>query len=142
MIRNKIYGNNREILWYIGNYSSLNYSVNFYIIFFRDLDKLQNGIGEKVGIFVYLITSFIFSIIISFIYGWELTLVMSSCTPVIIIATAIVAKVIILLLYKKSIIKKRLSDIFPIKLGIKCVRGWLGWRLAGVCYLWSETLWF
>lgn len=66
-----------------------------YIIFFdfRDLDKMKDGIGEKLGIFTYLMVSFISSIIISFIYGWKLTLVVLSCAPVIVIATAVVAKV-------------------------------------------------
>lgn len=59
----------------------------------RDLDKMKEGIGEKLGIFTHLTTSFISSIIISFVYGWKLTLVVLSCAPIIIIATAMVAKV-------------------------------------------------
>lgn len=54
---------------------------------------MKEGIGEKLAIFVYLTTSFISSVIISFVYGWKLTLVVLSCAPIIIIATAIVAKV-------------------------------------------------
>lgn len=59
----------------------------------RDLDKMKEGIGEKVAIFINLVSSFTTSIIISFIYGWKLTLVVLSCAPVIVIATAVVAKV-------------------------------------------------
>lgn len=62
-------------------------------VFIRDLDKMKEGISEKLGIFTYLLISFITSIIISFIYGWKLTLVMLSCAPIIVIATAVVAKV-------------------------------------------------
>lgn len=60
---------------------------------FRDLDKMKDGIGEKLGVFTYLMVSFISSIIISFVYGWKLTLVVLSCAPIIVIATAVVAKV-------------------------------------------------
>jgi ATP-binding cassette subfamily B (MDR/TAP) protein 1 len=54
---------------------------------------MQEGIGEKMSIFVYLITTFVFAIIISFINGWKLTLVVVSCAPVIIVAQSVVAKV-------------------------------------------------
>lgn len=37
--------------------------------------------------------SFTASVLASFVYGWELTLVVLSCAPFIIIATAVVAKV-------------------------------------------------
>jgi ATP-binding cassette subfamily B (MDR/TAP) protein 1 len=55
---------------------------------------MQDGIGEKMGIFVYLLTTFIISVIMSFIHGWKLTLVILCCAPVMIFAQAIVAKVI------------------------------------------------
>ncbi|GLH14652.1 Multidrug resistance protein homolog 49 [Gryllus bimaculatus] len=58
-----------------------------------DLDKLQEGIGEKLAIFTYQMVSFCTSVIIAAVYGWKLTLVVFSCAPVIIIATALVAKV-------------------------------------------------
>jgi hypothetical protein len=48
-----------------------------------------------MGIFVYLLTNFIISVIISFIHGWKLTLVVLCCAPVEIFAQALVAKVII-----------------------------------------------
>lgn len=54
---------------------------------------MKDGMGDKLGIITYLITSFFASVIISFVYGWKLTLVMLSCAPIIIIATAVVAKV-------------------------------------------------
>jgi len=61
---------------------------------YRDLDKLQDGIGEKMGMFVYLLTTFVISVIMSFLHGWKLTLVVLCCAPVMICAQAIVAKVI------------------------------------------------
>jgi ABC-type multidrug transport system fused ATPase/permease subunit len=53
-----------------------------------DLDKLREGIGEKLSIFIYLLMSFIISVVFSFFYGWKLTLVILSCAPFIIISTA------------------------------------------------------
>lgn len=63
--------------------------------FFRNLDKLKEGISDKIAVFVYLLMTFIISVVFSFVYGWKLTLVILSCAPVIIVATAFVAKVII-----------------------------------------------
>ena len=37
--------------------------------------------------------SFVISVVFSFFYGWKLTLVMMTCAPVIILCTAVVAKV-------------------------------------------------
>lgn len=56
------------------------------------MDKLKEGIGEKLAIFIYLLMSFVISVIFSFFYGWKLTLVILSCAPLIIITTAVVAK--------------------------------------------------
>lgn len=58
----------------------------------ENLDKMQDGIGEKLGMFTYLIVSFVASVVMSFLHGWKLTLVVLSCAPIIIAATAIVAK--------------------------------------------------
>jgi ATP-binding cassette, subfamily B (MDR/TAP), member 1 len=41
---------------------------------------------------IYLVMSFVVSVVFSFVYGWKLTLVVLSCAPVIVIATAFVAK--------------------------------------------------
>ena len=40
----------------------------------EDLNRLQEGIGEKIGLFVFFITIFVASLINAFIHGWELTL--------------------------------------------------------------------
>ena len=49
---------------------------------FRDLNKLQEGIGEKIGMFVFFMTIFSASLINAFIHGWELTLIILSVMPV------------------------------------------------------------
>lgn len=64
-----------------------------YFFIYRDVEKMKEGMGEKIGIFVYLIVSFSVSVVVAFCYGWKLTLVVLSGAPVIVIATALVAKV-------------------------------------------------
>ncbi|CAG0912520.1 unnamed protein product [Notodromas monacha] len=59
----------------------------------EDLNKLQEGIGEKVGMFVYFMTVFVASLISAFVYGWELSLVILSVMPVLMIASGVMAKV-------------------------------------------------
>ncbi|XP_075982396.1 multidrug resistance protein homolog 49-like isoform X2 [Anticarsia gemmatalis] len=78
----------QDITWY-----DLNTSMNFATKVSDDIEKYREGIAEKVPIFIYLLMSFVTAVIISFCYGWELTLVILSCTPVIIATTAVVAKV-------------------------------------------------
>uniref|UniRef100_A0A336LJ59 ABC-type xenobiotic transporter n=1 Tax=Culicoides sonorensis TaxID=179676 RepID=A0A336LJ59_CULSO len=73
--------------WY-----DLNQNDSFAVKLNEDLERLKEGIGEKVVMFVYLIATFVFSIIFAFIYGWKLTLVILSCSPIIIVSTAYVAK--------------------------------------------------
>lgn len=58
----------------------------------RDLNKLQEGIGEKIGMFVYFIAISISSMIVAFIYGWELSLVILSVMPLLAIAGGVMAK--------------------------------------------------
>ncbi|PZC77504.1 hypothetical protein B5X24_HaOG200315 [Helicoverpa armigera] len=78
----------QDITWY-----DLNTTMNFATKVSDDIEKFREGIAEKVPIFIYLVMSFVTSVLISFAYGWELTLVILSCTPVIIATTAVVAKV-------------------------------------------------
>ncbi|XP_014474963.1 PREDICTED: multidrug resistance protein homolog 49 isoform X2 [Dinoponera quadriceps] len=78
----------QDMTWY-----DTNTSTNFASRITEDLDKMKDGMGEKLGIFINLVSSFTASIVISFVYGWKLTLVVLSCAPTIVIATAVVAKV-------------------------------------------------
>ncbi|XP_076061207.1 ATP-dependent translocase ABCB1-like [Oratosquilla oratoria] len=58
----------------------------------EDLNKLQEGIGEKVGMFIFFLTIFLSSLVTAFIYGWELTLVILSVFPLLAISTGFMAK--------------------------------------------------
>ena len=55
-------------------------SVNF--SYFSDLNKFQEGIGEKIGMCVFFMTIFSANIINAFYHGWQLTLVMMAPMPV------------------------------------------------------------
>lgn len=58
-----------------------------------DLDTIQEGIGDKVGLTVLSFASVLYSIGVAFYYGWELTLVCASVMPVMGIAFMIIGKV-------------------------------------------------
>lgn len=53
------------------------------------MNKIQEGIGEKVGIALSNLTQAIVSVIISFIYGWELSLVAICTIPIMTVTTTI-----------------------------------------------------
>ncbi|XP_030388573.1 multidrug resistance protein homolog 49 isoform X2 [Scaptodrosophila lebanonensis] len=78
----------QEMSWY-----DTNSSTNFASKVAEDLDKMKEGIGEKVTIFTFLIMTFVLAIVASFFYGWKLTLVVLTCCPFIIVSTAMVAKI-------------------------------------------------
>ena len=58
----------------------MNISVHY--SYFSDLNKFQEGIGEKIGMCVFFMTIFSANIINAFYHGWQLTLVMMAPMPV------------------------------------------------------------
>lgn len=60
---------------------------------YRDIEKIKNGIGEKVSHFLNIVFGFIVSIIMSFFYGWKLTLIVISYLPILCAVKWFVAKV-------------------------------------------------
>ena len=48
---------------------------------FDDVKKIQDGIGEKVGIAVQSAASFVGGMFIGFYYGWQLALVILAAAP-------------------------------------------------------------
>lgn len=63
------------------------------LLFFRDLMKLEDGLGEKVSIFITLMVAFVSSITLAFVKGWELALICLCSLPVTMIAVGIVGVV-------------------------------------------------
>ena len=56
--------------------------VNIFCLHFRDLNKFQEGIGEKIGMCVFFLTIFSANIVNAFVHGWQLTFVMIAPMPV------------------------------------------------------------
>lgn len=63
-----------------------------------DVYKIQEGIGDKVGLLVQAYTTFITAFIIGFTKGWKLTLVILAMSPALCISAALYSKVHIYLL--------------------------------------------
>ncbi|CAF1368488.1 unnamed protein product [Adineta ricciae] len=57
-----------------------------------DIDKVQKGIGEKLGVLINSVSIFLSSCIIAFIKSWKLALVLLSITPVLVISAYYFAK--------------------------------------------------
>lgn len=66
---------------------------------FRDLTKLEDGLGEKVVMFVHFMVAFVGSIVLALVKGWQLALVCMASLPVTFIVVGIVAMVIALAFY-------------------------------------------
>lgn len=58
-----------------------------------DVYKIQEGIGDKVGMLIQAFTTFITSFIIGFTQGWKLTLVILAVSPALAISAALFSKV-------------------------------------------------
>ena len=54
-----------------------------------DVNKIQEGIGDKLGQFFQFMAQFVGGFIVGFIRGWELTLVITSIVPLLAISAAI-----------------------------------------------------
>jgi len=55
---------------------------------------VDEGIGHKIGMLLQAITTVLVGFIMGFVYGWKLTLVMITASPLVVIAGGIIAKVI------------------------------------------------
>uniref|UniRef100_A0A8B9EDU7 ATP binding cassette subfamily B member 4 n=1 Tax=Anser cygnoides TaxID=8845 RepID=A0A8B9EDU7_ANSCY len=64
------------------------------ICFFSDISKINEGIGEKIGMFFQAVATFFAGFIVGFTKGWKLTLVILAFSPVLGFSSAIWAKII------------------------------------------------
>ncbi|XP_065439358.1 ATP-dependent translocase ABCB1-like isoform X2 [Chrysemys picta bellii] len=55
----------------------------------EDINTIQEGIGDKFCIFVQLFATFLTGIVIGFVYGWKLTLVILSVSPLLAAAATV-----------------------------------------------------
>ncbi|XP_022240474.1 multidrug resistance protein 1A-like, partial [Limulus polyphemus] len=58
-----------------------------------DLNRIQDGIGEKIGMCVFFMSTTIVSFVVALVYGWKLTLVILSVMPILVISGGVLAKV-------------------------------------------------
>lgn len=61
---------------------------------YRDLNKVDDGIGHKIGMFLQAIATVLVGLIMGFVYGWKLTLVIIAVSPLLVIAGGLIGKVI------------------------------------------------
>ena len=61
--------------------------------FFSDLERVREGLGDKVSFMFQFLAQFIAGFTIGFVYGWKLALVMMSLTPLLAICGAFLSKV-------------------------------------------------
>uniref|UniRef100_A0A8B9GHR0 ATP binding cassette subfamily B member 4 n=1 Tax=Amazona collaria TaxID=241587 RepID=A0A8B9GHR0_9PSIT len=59
-----------------------------------DVSKINDGIGDKIGILIQSLTTFIAGFIVGLIRGWKLTLVILAVSPVLGLSAALWAKVL------------------------------------------------
>ncbi|NXD79725.1 MDR1 protein, partial [Halcyon senegalensis] len=59
-----------------------------------DVSKINEGIGDKIGLLVQSVTTFLTGFIVGLIRGWKLTLVILSISPVLGLSAALWAKVL------------------------------------------------
>lgn len=64
-----------------------------YLSFLSDLEKLKEGIADKLGIYIFNASMFVVCMILAFCYGWKLTLVIMTGAPLIIFSTIFMVKV-------------------------------------------------
>lgn len=62
-------------------------------LIFRDIEKIRDGISEKVSFFLLQLMSVFISLAVALYYGWKLTMVVISYVPVALITNSIIEKV-------------------------------------------------
>ncbi|XP_040218089.1 ATP-dependent translocase ABCB1-like isoform X2 [Rana temporaria] len=59
-----------------------------------DINTIHDGLGDKISIFIQFFSTFLTGIIIGFIYGWKLTLVIMSVSPLLGVSAALWSKLL------------------------------------------------
>jgi len=62
-------------------------------LFFSDVSKINEGIGDKLGLLFQALTTFVAGFVVGLIRGWKLTLVILAVSPVLGLSAALWAKV-------------------------------------------------
>ena len=64
-----------------------------YIYPCSDVEKIQAGIGNKLVLFITSSCTFLAEFIVAFIYSWKMALVMCGMLPLLVLLSALMAKV-------------------------------------------------
>lgn len=62
-------------------------------VYFSDVDKIHDGIGDKIALLIQWIATFFGGFIVGFVREWRLTLLLLAFTPFLALGGAIMAKV-------------------------------------------------
>ena len=93
------------------------------------MDKIHDGIGDKVGLLIQWIATFVGGFVVAFISEWRLTLFLLSFTPFLGIVGLLMARV--------SSVEKKMEDIIII---VGCFAGYQCSDQCGaerVCISWG-----
>lgn len=58
----------------------------------RNLDRVKEGIGEKLMLIVFNLTVFLTGLVIAFVYGWQLALIVYGFAPFLVLSQGIVGR--------------------------------------------------
>ncbi|XP_031626071.1 multidrug resistance protein homolog 65-like [Contarinia nasturtii] len=78
----------QDIAWYDCSGSKTNFTIRIT----EDIEKIKSGIAEDVSHFLNLMFSFVIFVSISFIYGWQLTIIVISYLPLVFFANIFIGK--------------------------------------------------
>ncbi|KAI3888341.1 hypothetical protein MKX03_003093 [Papaver bracteatum] len=100
-----------------------------------DTSIIQDAIGEKVGKFVQLVTTFLVSYAIAFGKGWSLALLVLSCAPPLAITSIFVAKYVSKVSYQGQAANAEAADVVGQTVGaIRTVASFTGEKEAANKY--------
>ena len=66
------------------------------------MSLVQTGMGEKLGIIIQAFSTFLASLLVSFLFSWKLTLVILSIVPVLVLTSFLSGKVMTEVSYKEK----------------------------------------
>ncbi|KAJ4968523.1 hypothetical protein NE237_015224 [Protea cynaroides] len=100
-----------------------------------DTVLIQDAMGEKVGKFIQLITTFVGGFVVAFVKGWLLTLVMISTIPALVLSGAAMSIVISKMASRGQSAYSQASIVVEQTIGsIRTVASFTGEKLATIAY--------
>lgn len=66
---------------------------DLYISSFSDVEQIQEGVGDKFGLFFQHFAMFVTGFIVGLVHGWKLTLVILAISPLLAVSGGFMSKV-------------------------------------------------